>query len=140
MDVPGATLELGPRHPPSSFVDEAAHRRIDQVLHQALQPRAVDGRDRLGLADSRAEQPEHHRHVPNLIEDGRDPIGVGHHRFQAGGQDALGIARIARRSASLPPRADQAPAQLLAAASAANDQGPRQIPLRRWIDAAAAAT
>jgi hypothetical protein len=88
----------------------------------------VDGGDHLGLAESRAEQPEDQRHVADLIEDRADAIRIGDRRFQLGGQDVLGIARIARRSASPPSGADQALAQLLAPASAADDQRPRQVP------------
>jgi len=89
----------------------------------------VDGGNRLRLAERRAEQPEDQRHVAHVIEDRGDTIRVGDHRLQLGGQDVLGIARVARRSASLPSGADQALAQLLAPASAADDQRPRQVPL-----------
>jgi hypothetical protein len=77
-----------------------------------------------------------------VIEDRGDAIRVGDDRFQLGGQDLLGTARIARGAANLPSGADQALAQLLAPASAADDQRPRQAPLplvdrvhRRRLDA-----
>jgi hypothetical protein len=64
-----------------------------------------------------------------VIEDRGDAIRVGDRRLQLGGQDVLGVARVARRTASLPSGADQTLAKLLAPASAADDQRPRQVPL-----------
>jgi hypothetical protein len=90
----------------------------------------VDGGNGLGLAQRRPEQPEDQRNVADLIQDRADAIRVGDYRFQAGRQNFLRVARIARRSSSPPSGGGQVLAQLLAAASAADDQRPRQVPPR----------
>ena len=55
------------------LVDEPAHRRVDELLHEPLEPRPVNRGDRLGLARRRAEQPEDERHVGDVVEDGVPP-------------------------------------------------------------------
>ena len=112
---------------PRRLVDEAPHRRVDQLLQQALEPRAVDRRDRLRLAAGRAEQPEDQRDVADQVEDDAGAIRVGERRLDPARLDLLGIARIARRPAHRPAVVDQAPAQHPAAAAAADDQRPRQF-------------
>ncbi len=76
-------------------------------------------------ARGRAQQPDHHGDVADLIENAADPIGVGERRLQTGGLDRgdPGSRRVVPRTAQ--PASLSALAELAAMAAAADEKCPR---------------
>src|SRR4051812_33483670 len=85
----GATAEQLRPHAARRLVDDAPDRRVHDLLHQPLEPRTVYGRDRFLVAGGGAHEPEHERHVGNLVEDGPHTIGVGDGALQSGHGDLV---------------------------------------------------
>ena len=62
-------------HRAGALVDEPSHGRINKLLEQPLEPRAVHRREQLGLADGGAEKPGDHSNVVDEIQDRGRPVG-----------------------------------------------------------------
>ena len=106
------------------LVDDAAHRRVDELLPQHPQAAVVQ----LGRALRRAHQPAHDRHARQRLHQRGDAVGIAEVGLGARGLDRRGSAprsRVVPRTA-WPGRAQLA-RQRLPAAAAADDQHPGHL-------------
>ena len=122
---PPASSVVGDR--PRGLVDEAAHRRVDDVLAERAQAGPVKRRERVGPALGAAQQPA--RRPSRSRAPGRAcrrRSGSRHPRLDPVGLERGARAGIARRPAHRVAVGAQGARQRAAAAPAADDQDPRQ--------------
>ena len=111
-----------------AFVDDAAHRRVDELLPQHPQPALVQ----LGHRD-RAHQPAHDGHARERVHQRADAVGVADVGLGAGRADRLRARLRARRAAHGVAGGDELGRQRAAPAAAGHDQHARHAQLvRRW--------
>jgi len=110
--------EDGARQRAGGLVDDAAHRRVDELLPQHPQPPLVQ----LGHRD-RAHQPAHDRHAVQAVHQRRDPVGIADVGLGPGRGD-LGHVGAAGGSAHGVARGSQFAGQCLPARAAGDDQDP----------------